>query len=104
MQQQNIYELEVKPEGVFGSYYPKKSTFTYFSNLKKCVEQTKATLANGGWEPKINYTAAYRTIKLGKNYQNDYKYQGQDFFRIFIRKKVINPNISSLGIEQIPNF
>jgi hypothetical protein len=75
---------------------------SYFSNLKKTIENIAAQLVINGWSAKINYTAAYRNLKARGKYSCDFDVAGHKVFKIVITTKILNPNLSTLGIDEMP--
>jgi heterodisulfide reductase subunit A-like polyferredoxin len=102
MKQQTIYEVTVVPIGSLNSIRAKEPVYSYFSNLRKCVEQLSAALIINHWKPKMNYTAVYRAIKTKGRYVEEYAVGGNKVFRINIIHRTINPSLSLLGIEENP--
>ena len=103
MKQQTIYEVAVIPIGSLNTIRPKETVFTYFSNLKKCIESVLATLALNNWENKINYTAVYRSIKEKGKFIAEFNLAGNKIFKITISTQTINPSLSMLGVEEKPS-
>lgn len=104
MNQQLIYELSVHPTPVVSEFRQREPSVIYFSNLKKTIECITGALALHGWEPTINYTAVYRNLKLRDRFQADFEVQGVLFFRVVITKRVLNPVLPSLAIDDRPRF
>ncbi|MES2794965.1 MAG: hypothetical protein V4683_03310 [Bacteroidota bacterium] len=102
MKQQTIYEVAVIPIGTLNSIRPKETVFTYFSNLKKCIESVASSLAVNNWENNINYTAVYRSIKEKGKYHTEFTLAGNKIFKLSILSRTINPSLSMLGIEESP--
>jgi hypothetical protein len=102
MQQQPIYELAVHPAPVLSEFRQRDPSVLYFSNLKKTIECITAALVLHGWEPTINYTAVYRNLKLRERYQTDFSVQGVLFFRVVITKRVLNPVLPLLAMDERP--
>jgi hypothetical protein len=103
LKQQTIYEVAVIPIGSLNTIRQKETVFTYFSNLKKCIESILATLALNGWECKLNYTAVYRSIKEKGKFSQEFSFAGIKVFKIVILPRIINPSLSMLGVEEKPN-
>jgi hypothetical protein len=102
MNQQPIYELAVHPAPVSSEFRPREPSVIYFSNLKKTIECITGVLVLHGWEPTINYSAVYRNLKLRDRFQADFSVQGVVFFRVVITKRVLNPVLPSLAIDDRP--
>ncbi len=104
MRQQIIYEVAVIPIGSLNSIRTKETIFTYFSNLKKCIESVSTSLAINGWENKINYTAVYRSIKEKGKFIVEFNLAGNKVFKLQVKSRTINPSLSMLGVEEKPHF
>lgn len=104
MRQQIIYEVAVIPIGSLNSIRTKETIYTYFSNLKKCIESVSTCLAINGWENKINYTAAYRSIKEKGKFIVEFNLAGNKIFKLQVNSRIINPSLSMLGVEEKPDI
>lgn len=104
MNQQPIYELAVHQTSVVSEFRQREPSVVYFSNLKKTIECITGALVLHGWEPTINYTAVYRNLKLRDRFQADFDVQGVVFFRVVITKRILNPVLPSLAIDDCPRF
>ncbi len=102
LKQQTIYEVAVIPIGSLNTIRQKETVYTYFSNLKKCIESILTTLALNGWENKINYSAVYRSMKEKGKYNFEFTIAGNKIFKLVISPRVINPALSMLGVEEKP--
>jgi hypothetical protein len=102
MKQQTIYEVAMIPIGSLNTIRQKDTVFSYFSNLKKCVESVMSTLALNGWENKLNYTLIYRTIKVKGKFLVEFSFASNKIFKLQISVRTINPSLSMLGIEEKP--
>jgi hypothetical protein len=102
LRQQTIYELAIIPIGNLNAIRKKDTVFTYFSNLKKCIESITGTLALNGWENKINYTAVYRSMQEKGKFNLEFSYEGAKIFKLLISARTINPSLSMLGVEEKP--
>jgi hypothetical protein len=102
MKQQKIYEVAVIAIGSLNTIRQKAPTVTYFSNLKKCVEQVSAALALNGWTDRLNYSGVYRSLQNKEKFHVEYGVLGNKIFRITITIRIINPSLSLLGIEEKP--
>lgn len=103
MKQQTIYEVAMVPIGSLNTIRQKETVFSYFSNLKKCLESVTSSLALNGWENKINYTLVYRSLKEKGKFMAEFSLAGNKIFRLLICMRTINPSLSMLGIEEKPN-
>jgi hypothetical protein len=103
LKQQSIYEVAMVPIGSLNTIRQKETVFTYFSNLKKCIESVTTSLALNGWENKINYTLVYRSLKEKGKFMAEFSLAGNKIFRLLISVRTINPSLSMLGIEEKPN-
>jgi len=77
---------------------------TYFSNLKKTIENLNVQLALNGWPMKLNYSAVYQSLKIKEKYSCDYDLAGHKVFKITITPQILNPILSTLGIDEIPQI
>jgi hypothetical protein len=102
VKQQTIYEVSIVPIGSLNTIRPKETVYTYFSNLKKCIEAVAASLALNNWDNKINYTAVYRSLKEKGKFMVDFKIAGNKVFNITIICRIINPSLTMLGVEERP--
>ena len=102
MKQQTIYEVAIIPIGSLNTIRQKDTVFTYYSNLSKCVEQLTASLALNGWTDKVNYTAVYRAMKEKGKFTASFEVAGNKVFKVVISPKIINPNLTTMGIEEKP--
>ena len=102
MKQQTIYEVAVIPIGSLNTIRQKETIFNYFSNLSKCLDLLKSSLAITGWDSKINYTAVYRAIKEKGKFVSEFSLAGNKVFKVTITSRTINPALTMLGIEEKP--
>ena len=102
MKQQTIYEIAVISIGSLNTVREKEPVLDYFSNLSKCLDQVAGALAVHGWSSKINYTAVYRALKAKGRFVAEFSVAGNKIFKIVITPRLINPAISTLGIEDKP--
>ncbi len=102
MKQQTIYEIAVISIGSLNTIRQKETVFNYFSNLSKCLDQLKAALAINGWDSKINYTAVYRSLKEKGKFVAEFSLAGNKIFKVVITTRMINPSLTTLGIEEKP--
>ncbi|MFN8343858.1 MAG: hypothetical protein U0X91_02580 [Spirosomataceae bacterium] len=102
MTQQTIYEVQIIYIGTLGALRQREPFVAYFSNLKKTIENLTAQLALNGWPLKINYSAVYRSLKAKQKYVCDFDVAGHKVFKIQITPKVLNPTLTTLGIDEMP--
>ncbi len=103
MKQQAIYELSIISIGTLNEIRQKEPFTVFFSNLSKTIETLMLHLGTNGWETKrVNYTAVYRSMLEKGKFGIDYDFEGAKMFRVQITKRVLNPIITSLGIEEKP--
>lgn len=103
MNQQTIYEVAIIPIGSLNEVRRKEPQMTYFSNLKKTIENVVGVLAINGWGVhKINYSAVYRSLQSRGKFQCDFDVAGSKVFRLVISAKLLNPVMPMLGIEEMP--
>ncbi|MFN8357405.1 MAG: hypothetical protein U0Y10_23310 [Spirosomataceae bacterium] len=103
MNQQTIYEVAIIPIGSMNEIRRKEPQMTYFSNLKKTIENVSTALVINGWSvQKINYTAVYRSLQTKGRFHLDFDVAGNKVFRLLITPKLLNPAIPMLGIEEMP--
>ncbi len=102
MLQQTIYEVRVTYIGSLSNLREREPFVTYFSNLKKTIENISAQLALNGWPLKINYSAVYRSLQSKGKYICDFDIAGHKVFRISIMPKILNPTLTTLGIDEMP--
>ncbi len=102
MKQQTIYEVSITPIGSLNTIRTKEITYSFFSNLKKCIETVTISLALNGWENKINYTAVYRALAVKGKYNEEFIFERNKVFKLTILPRIINPSLSMLGIEEKP--
>jgi hypothetical protein len=105
MKQQAVYELIVEDLSAYRQISRKEPFVVFFSNLSKAVQTLEAHLAINNWDTEqINYSAVYRQIKAREKFSADFWFGGIKFFRITIRRRILNPNITTLGIDQKPTI
>lgn len=102
MKQQTIYEVSVISIGSLNTIRQKETVYSYFSNLSKCLDLLKTSLAINGWDSKINYTAVYRSIKEKEKFVAEFSLAGNKIFKVMIIARTINPALTMLGIEEKP--
>ena len=98
-----MYELCVEGRGAYHELNQKEPSIVFFSNLSKTLETLVAHLAMNHWETdRVNYSAVYRSIQAKGKFWVDFNLVGAKLFRVTITKRILNPNITSLGIEEKP--
>ena len=102
MKQQSIYELALWQRPAQKELRQREPSVVYFSNLKKTIENLTSALVLHGWEPALNYTAVYRSLNLKDKFSQDYAVEGVLFFRVVISKKILNPVLPMLEIDDKP--
>lgn len=100
--QQIIYEVRVESLLKIDAFTPAVPALHYFSNLKKTIETLQGVLATLGWPIPFNYTAVYRQLGLKERYNYTFKAEGVNYFTVTITKRVMNPHLTNLGIEEMP--
>lgn len=102
LQTRFIYELTIVPIGTLNSVRKKDPHYAYFSNLSKTIDCLSGVLALNGWPVKVNYSAVYRTLQDRSKYIREFDIAGNRVFRVVITKKVLNPALTTLDIEEMP--
>ncbi|MCY7351298.1 MAG: hypothetical protein LH606_11615 [Cytophagaceae bacterium] len=102
MKQQNIYELAIWQRPALQELRRREPSVVFFSNLKKTIENLTSALALHGWEPALNYSAVYRSVNLKGKFSQDYAVEGIVFFRVVIGRKILNPVLPMLEIDDKP--
>ncbi len=103
MKQSTIYQISVISKQVVSTIRPSEPVVTYYSNLKRAVEAIQTTLLVNGWEAKrANYSAVYRTLNERGKYVEDFGVSGVKFFQLTVRRLLLNPSLTNLGIEISP--
>ena len=103
MQQSIIYRVEVSYINQIIGIKSSEPIVSYFSNLKKTVENIQKSLLLYGWDiQKVNYTAVYRALKEKEKFVCVFEVNKVKFFKLVIDKKVLNPSLSTLGIDSKP--
>jgi hypothetical protein len=105
MRQSIIYQISINYIGSLNDVRSRNSFVVYYSNLKKAVESLQSNLAINGWEQKkVNYTAVYRTLKIKEKFVCDFDVMRSKFFQVTITKKILNPQLTTLGIDEHPTL
>lgn len=103
MHQKIFYQLSVSYPLEFISLKKSEPVKSYFSNLKLTMKRLDESLEINQWPKKgINYTAAYRKIKLSGKAVFQIRVKGSALLRIEIEALKINPPIPYLGIDSFP--
>jgi hypothetical protein len=102
MKQQPIYEVKVQYIGSLNELRQREPFVVYFSNLRKTIENVSLQLALNGWPAKINYSAVYRSLQAKDKYWCDFEVANHKVFRVMITTKLLNPKLSTLGIDEMP--
>jgi hypothetical protein len=102
MNQQTIYEVTIRYIGSLSELRAREPFVVYFSNLKKTVDNVAAQLALNGWPAHVNYSAVYRSLQTRNKYWCDFEVAGHKVFRVLITPKLLNPRLSTLGIDEMP--
>ena len=102
MLQQTIYEVRITYIGSLNNLRQREPFVTYFSNLKKTIENISSQLALNGWPLKINYSAVYRSLQAKGKYTSDFDVAGHKVFKITITPYTLNPTLTTLGIDEMP--
>ncbi len=103
MKPKHIYELSVVPIGSLNTIRKKDTHFAYFSNLNKTVDCLTGVLAINGWPVNVNYTAVYRALLDRGKYIREFDVAGNKVFKVTIAKKILNPPLTLLDIEEMPS-
>ncbi len=104
LQTRYIYELSIIPIGTLNSVRKKDPHYAYFSNLSKTIDCLSGVLAINGWPVKVNYSAVYRTLQDRSKYIREFDVAGNRVFRVIITKKILNPALTMLDIEEMPYY
>jgi hypothetical protein len=105
MHQSIIYELSINYISSANQVRKREPFVVYFSNLKRTIEAIQSNLALSGWEQKkVNYMAVYRTLKIKDKFVCDFDVSKVKFFQVVIHKRILNPRLSTLGIDEHPQW
>ena len=77
-------------------------TLTYFSNLKRAIDTLHMVLGSQGWPPAVSYSSVYRDLKLRGYFFHTFEVEGVRYFQLTIQKRIINPHLTTLGIDEMP--
>lgn len=75
---------------------------TYFSNLKKAIDTLRMVLEANGWPVTVSYSTVYRQLPEKGFYTTVFIAENVRYFRLTITRRIINPVLTSLGIEEMP--
>lgn len=103
MSQSGIYKVEVSYTQQFVGIKQSEPIISYFSNLKKTIENIQNSLALNGWDTqRVNYTAVYRALNEKNKFICEFEVNRVKYFKLIITKKILNPNLTMLGIDPKP--
>ncbi|HEV7351137.1 hypothetical protein [Telluribacter sp.] len=100
--QQPIYEVKVETTVLANPFSSAEPTYTYFSNLKRAVDTIRIVLGAQGWPIPISYSSVYRDLKLRNLYFQTFSAEGVKYFQLTITRRIINPHLTTLGIDEMP--
>lgn len=104
MKQSVIYKVTVSYKTSTLYIRESEPTVTYYSNLKRTIEAVQTTLLTQGWDAgRVNYSAVYRALKERGKYVENFSADGTKFFQLTINKVLLNPSLTTLGIEVFPD-
>lgn len=76
---------------------------TYFSNLTKLLTALNEELKSKGWEKcTLSYSTVYRSFQNQGKYITTLKVLKTPYQRIEIRRVLLNPTSSTIGLEEMP--
>ena len=102
MKTRHIYELAIIPTGTLNTIRHKEPHHAYFTNLNRTVDCLAGVLAINGWPVKVNYTAVYRALQERGKFTREFDVAGNKVFRVVISRKVLNPGLTMLDMEEMP--
>jgi|AntAceMinimDraft_5_1070358.scaffolds.fasta_scaffold381504_1 hypothetical protein len=70
--------------------------------FKKTIDTIQMALGSQGWPIEISYSSAYRNIKERGYYTHTFVVEGVRYFELRITTQIINPHLTSLGIDDLP--
>lgn len=100
--QQTIYEVCIVPLVKANPFTTPRRSLTYFTNLKKTIDTVQMALGSQGWPIEISYSSAYRNIRERGYYTHTFVVEGVRYFELRITTQIINPHLTSLGIDEMP--
>ncbi len=101
---QHIYEVAIQSVPVRGLDWQTQPELTYFSNLKKVIEMINVALVTQDWPVTISYSSVYRGLLKEGFYRKVFETEGVRYFRITITRKILNPPLTTLGIDKMPQL
>jgi len=101
---QYIYEVVIQSIPVKGLDWQMNPEVTYFSNLKKTIEMIQVALVTQDWPVTVSYSSAYRGLMLAGFYKKVFEFEGVKYFRVTITRKILNPRLTTLGIDKMPRL
>ncbi len=99
---QVIYQVTVQSVGPINAVRKREPFVVFFSNLSRAVNTLTNELALNGWPAEVNYTAAYRSLKLRGVYHHEFAVGGINMLRISIVAQTLNPTLTTMGIDEKP--
>ncbi len=100
--QQIIYEVIIKPLVKANPFGSTKETITYFSNLNKAVDTLHTALGAQGWPSSVSYSSIYRRLKDHGWFTHIFVVEGVRYFQLHVTARILNPHLTTLGIEEMP--
>lgn len=100
--QQPIYEIKVELLVRSDPFHTPDPTYTYFSNLKRAIDTIHIVLGAQGWPITFSYSSVYRDLQLRNFYKQVFYVENVRYFQLSISKRVINPHLTTLGIDEMP--
>lgn len=100
--QQPIYEIKVELLVRSDPFHTPAPIYTYFSNLKKAIDTIHIVLSTQGWPVTISYSTVYRDLLLRNSYTQQFNVENVRYFQLTITKRIINPHLTTLGIDEMP--
>lgn len=100
--QQPIYEVCIVPLVKANPFEIPGESRTYFSNLKKAIDTLHTALGAQGWPSTISYSSVYRDMKSREFFTHSFVVEGVRYFELRITRRIINPHLTTLGIDEMP--
>ncbi|GAB2799889.1 hypothetical protein GCM10027275_52320 [Rhabdobacter roseus] len=100
--QQTIYEVKIEALVRVDPFKYLEPTVTYFSNLKRAIDTLHIVLGAQGWPSSVSYSSVYRDLKLRDYFFYTFEVEGVKYFQLSIQKRIINPHLTTLGIDEMP--
>ncbi len=101
--QQNIYEVGITPLVRANPFETAEESVTYFSNLKKAIDTLHTALGAQGWPGTISYSSVYRDLKRRGWFTHIFMVEGVRYFQLSITTQLLNPHLTTLGIDEMPS-